>query len=231
MRLGADIRHGEVVGLSFDSRLTVETTDAAYTADAVILATGAARQAPKIPGLADFEGAGVSYCAVCDGFFFKGKDVAVLGHGEFAMHEAGELLPVVKSVTFLTHGRTPPPSLPQGTRVIETPIAQFIGDKTLNGVLFTNGQTLAVAGVFVAEGVAGSTALAKKLGAATEGNRIVVNGSMATNVPGLYAAGDCTGGFYQVSKAVYEGAAAGSAAVKHVRAKAGGVNDTKRRPF
>ena len=74
-----------------------------------------------------------------------------------------------------------------------------------------------LSGVFVALGVAGSTALARKLGAEVEGNRIVVDEKMQTTLPGLYAAGDCTGGLLQVAKAVYEGALAGTEAAKAVR--------------
>ena len=74
-------------------------------------------------------------------------------------------------------------------------------------------------GVFIALGVAGSTALAKNIGAVIDGNKIVVNENMATNIPGLYAAGDCTGGLMQVSKSVYEGAKAGSEIIKHIRAQ------------
>lgn len=73
--------------------------------------------------------------------------------------------------------------------------------------------------MFVAYGVAGSADLARKLGAMTEGNRIVVDPTMATNIPGLYACGDCTGGMLQVAKAVYEGALAGTSVIAAARAK------------
>ena len=86
-------------------------------------------------------------------------------------------------------------------------------------VTFEDGESLAISGVFVAVGVAGSTDLAKKLGAATEGNRILVDEKMATNVPGLYAAGDCTGGMLQIAKAVYQGAQAGTSIVAEIRKK------------
>ena len=72
-------------------------------------------------------------------------------------------------------------------------------------------------GLFVALGVAGSAALARKLGAPVENGRIVVDEKMQTGIPGLYAAGDCTGGLLQVAKAVYEGALAGSEAAKALR--------------
>ena len=81
----------------------------------------------------------------------------------------------------------------------------------------SGGGEVALSGVFVALGVAGSTALARKIGAEVDGNRIVVDDRMQTTVPGLYAAGDCTGGLLQVAKAVYEGAQAGTEAAKALR--------------
>ena len=103
-RLGVQFVQTEAVGLTWTDRLTVETLAGAYPADAVILATGASRAVPRIPGLTGLEGHGVSWCAACDAFFYRGKDVAVLGSGEYALHEVQALLPVVKSVTLLTDG-------------------------------------------------------------------------------------------------------------------------------
>ena len=85
-RLGVRFVTAEAVGLTYTDKLTVETVDKNYPADAVILATGASRAVPRIPGLAGLEGHGVSYCAACDAFFYRGKDVAVLGSGEYALH-------------------------------------------------------------------------------------------------------------------------------------------------
>ena len=69
----------------------VKTTEGEFETQSLILATGSKRAAPKIRGVKEFEGKGVSYCAICDAFFYRGKDVAVLGNGDFAMHEAKEL--------------------------------------------------------------------------------------------------------------------------------------------
>ena len=80
-----------------------------------------------------------------------------------------------------------------------------------------DGTSTPVNGLFVALGTAGSVDFARKIGAAVDNNRVVVDKDMATNVPGLYAAGDCTGGLLQVVKAAYEGAVAGLAAAKYVR--------------
>ena len=215
--VGVEFVTTEAVGLTYTDRLTVETLAGDFPADAVILATGASRAAPRIPGLAGLEGHGVSFCATCDAFFYRGKDVAVLGSGEYALHEAQALLPVVKSVTLLTGGAPLTAQFPPEVAVRTEPVEAILGEERVTGVQLPGGETLEVSGVFVAHGVAGSTALARKLGAEVEGNRIVVDERMQTTLPGLYAAGDCTGGLLQVAKAVYEGAVAGTEAAKAVR--------------
>ena len=216
-RLGVRFVTAEAVGLTYTDKLTVETIGEDYPADAVILATGASRAVPRIPGLAGLEGHGVSYCATCDAFFYRGRDVAVLGSGEYALHEVQALLPVAHSVTLLTGGAPLtaqfPPEVAMRTEVVEA----ILGEERVTGVQLKDGGTLEVSGVFVALGVAGSTALARKLGAEVNGSRIVVDDHMQTTLPGLYAAGDCTGGLLQVAKAVYEGAVAGTEAAKALR--------------
>ena len=216
-RLGVKFVAAEAVGLTYTDKLTVETLDGDYPADAVILAMGASRAAPRIPGFAGLEGHGVSWCAACDAFFYRGKDVAVLGSGEYALHEVQELLPVVKSVTLLTDGAPLTAQFPPEVKVLPQKVEAVLGEKAVTGVQLSGGAPLAVSGVFVALGVAGSTALARKLGAEVDGSRIVVDEKMQTTVPGLYAAGDCTGGLLQVAKAVYEGAQAATEAVKALR--------------
>ena len=215
--LGVQFVPTEAVGLTYTDKLTVETLAGNFPADAVILATGASRAAPHIPGLAGLEGHGVSYCATCDAFFYRGKDVAVLGSGEYALHEVQALLPVVKSVTLLTNGSPLTASFPPEVTVCHEKVSAILGEERVSGVELSGGKTVALSGVFVALGVAGSTALARKLGAEVDGNRIVVDEHMQTTLPGLYAAGDCTGGLLQVAKAVYEGALAGTEAAKALR--------------
>lgn len=215
--LGVQFVTTEAVGLTYMDKLTVETLAGDFPADAVILATGASRAAPRIPGLAGLEGHGVSYCATCDAFFYRGRDVAVLGSGEYALHEVQALLPVVKSVTLLTNGSPLTASFPPEVTVCPEKVNAILGEERVSGVELSGGKTVALSGVFVALGVAGSTALARKLGAQVDGNRILVDEHMQTTLPGLYAAGDCTGGLLQVAKAVYEGALAGTEAAKALR--------------
>ena len=145
----------------------------------------------------------MSWCAVCDAFFYRGKDVAVLGSGAYALHEVQALLPVVKSVSLLTNGMPLTAEFPPEVTVYPQKVEAVLGEQVVTGVQLSDGQEVALSGVFVALGVAGS--------------RIVVDEKMQTAVPGLYAAGDCTGGLLQVAKAVYEGAQAGTEAAKALR--------------
>ena len=187
-----------------------------YEAQTVILATGVST-AKAYPGEEQFLGRGVSYCATCDAFFYRGRDVAVVGSGEYALHEVQALLPVASSVTLLLNGAPPAAQFPPEVTVRPEKIDAVLGEQKVTGVQLAGGEVVELAGVFIALGVAGSTALARKIGAAVENNRIVTDGKMQTTVPGLYAAGDCTGGLLQVAKAVYEGALAGTEAAKALR--------------
>ena len=215
-RLGVKFIDDEVVSLSFNGNFIVTTTQNSYSADAVLLATGISRLAPTIDGLKDFEGMGVSYCAVCDGFFFRNKNVGVIGNGEYALHETKELLNVVGSVTVYTNGEKPLVEFPDGV-VLKTEKIKSISGKPMALEVNFEGGTDIVNGVFVAYKTAGSTALAKKVGATIDGNKISVNDKMQTNIKGLFAAGDCTGGLLQISKAVYEGAQAATEIIKYIK--------------
>ena len=217
-RLGAQLTQAEVTGVEYAEKgFSVKTTAGSYAADAVILATGAPRATPRIAGVRELEGRGVSYCAICDAFFYRGKAVAVLGEGEYALEEARTLLPVVASVTLLTDGTSAPDGLPEGLRVDERPVTAIEGEDKVARVAFQSGDPLAVDGVFIAYGTAGSSDFARKLGAQLDGNKIQAGEGGATAVPGLFAAGDCTGGLLQVAKAVSDGAQAAMSAIKFVR--------------
>ena len=224
-RLGVKFVEGEVVGLAMNDDFTglvVQTAKEKFEAGAVILAAGSTRLAPKIPGLKEMEGKGVSYCAICDAFFYRGKVAAVLGEGEYALHEAEILLPHASKVMLFTNGKEPTVAIPDSIEVHKEKVsaveaAKENGMERVSGVMTEDGTFTPVNGLFVALGTAGSVDLARKIGAAVDNNRIVTDAEMATNVPGLYAAGDCNGGLLQVVKAAYEGAVAGLAAAKYVR--------------
>lgn len=216
-RLGVRFVQTEVVAAEWDGNYKVTATDGVYTAPALLLATGTARKTPPIPGVRELEGRGVSYCAVCDAFFYRGLTVAVLGAGEYALHEAAHLAQVAGQVLLLTDGEPAPEDLPEKVTVHTGKLAAVEGTDKVTGVRFGDGSRLACEGFFVALGTAGSGELARKLGAEVENNTIITEKDGATALPGLYAAGDCTGGLLQVAKAVHEGAAAGMAIAKYLR--------------
>lgn len=220
-KVGVEFLEAEALGLGFEEKLTVETTKGVFSADYVVLATGVQRKTPKIPGLQELEGRGVSYCAVCDAFFYRQKPVAVLGSGEYALHEAEVLLASASSVTLLTNGAEPAADFPEEVQIVRSRIEKIEGTDHVEAVLLEDGSRITAEGIFIAYGTAGGSDLAKKIGAQTDGNHVVTDEKMRTTVPGLYAAGDCNGGMLQIAKAVYEGAVAGTEIVKQLRGRAG----------
>ena len=208
-KLEIPIENDEVTNISLEQHFTITTVNNEFDARSVIIATGTNRVTPNIKGLKDFEGRGVSYCAMCDAFFYKDKDVAVVGDGNYAIHEANQLKNVANSVTILTNGNKIVENRDSANFDIEEEkIKEFRGDNSIKEVEFNNNKSKKIDGVFIAIGTATSTDLARKIGALVKNNNIVVNEYMETTVKGLYACGDCTGGLLQVNKAVYEGAKA-----------------------
>ncbi|MBE6688079.1 MAG: NAD(P)/FAD-dependent oxidoreductase [Ruminococcaceae bacterium] len=213
--LGVEFVKAEVFDVSYNGNYTVSTDGGVFNADGVIIAMGTSRKAPLIKGITEFEGRGVSYCAVCDAFFFRGKNVAVLGNSEYAKHEAAELIPLASSVTVLTDGSQPETDF--SVPVITDKIVEICGNDKVDSIAFESGKTLVTDGLFVACGTAGSSDIARKLGIAVENGKIITDNNMSCGFPGIYAAGDCTGGLLQISKAVYEGALAGTEMIKYIR--------------
>lgn len=219
-KLGVEFTEDEVVKIDYEDEFVVETINSKYKTKAVIIATGTSRKLPKINGIKEYEGRGVSYCATCDSFFFRGKDVAVLGSKEYALHEAEELRRVANSVTILTNGEKPVESRSIEYDVEEKKIREFRGNDSIEEIHFEDNTIKKIDGVFVAIGTATSSDLARKIGARIdEKGNILVNENMSTNVQNLFACGDCTGGILQIAKAVYEGMVAGMSAIKSVKSK------------
>ena len=249
--LGVRILDAQVLGIGGFDTFQVKTTAGDFDTISVILATGSKRKAPSIPGIKELEGRGVSYCAVCDAFFYRGKNVAVLGNSDFALHEAEELAPMAGSVTIYTDGREPEFSKEAPFAVNTMKIQCVEGDEKVTGLRLISDKNETeicaqecsrsgnnalqqqnispVDGVFVALGTAGSAEMARQMGASlTEKGNIKVNDKMESSVPGLFAAGDCTGGLLQVAKAVHDGAQAGISANQYVRSKEHDTNISKK---
>lgn len=219
-RLGIQIETDEVIKVEYDGTYHVKTRNNSFLSKTLILATGTNRKTPDIKGIKEFEGKGVSYCAVCDAFFYRNRDVSVLGSGDYALEEAKTLLPIAKSVSILTNGE----EIVQNRNerydsflIEEKEIQEVVGQEKISQIKFKDGSNLEIDGLFIAVGTATSTDFARKLGAIVQDNIIKVDENMQTNIPGLYACGDCTGGLLQISKAVYEGAKAGLTCVKYLR--------------
>lgn len=216
-QLGGTILQDEVVGIAWNGDYTVSTVNDSIPAKSIILTTGASRKRMKIKNLDRLEGYGVSYCAVCDAFLYRGKDVAVLGNGEYALHEIQELLNITGHISLLTNGLEPSADFPPEVDIITSPIQELSGQQYLESILLEDGTSLEVSCLFVALGTAKGSDLARKLGIRLEDERIIVNEQMDTGLPGVFAAGDCIGGILQVSVAVGEGARAALSCIRYLR--------------
>lgn len=200
-------RHAEEAGVEFrggKALSTVRMGDTWYVsigsdmenARAVVLAAGVSR-GRKFPGEAEFLGRGVSYCATCDGMLYRGKSVAVLGYSDTARKEAEFLAGIGCSVTYFDRPKS----------------CAITGNGRVEAVT-CDGETAPVDGVFLLRPTMAPTDLFP--GLAVENGYVMVDGRMATNLPGVFAAGDCTGGPLQVSKAAGEGLTAGQSAAGYV---------------
>lgn len=216
-KLGVRMVRGELFGIEYgEDGFAVKTSAGTLDAGAAVIACGTQRNTPPIAGIDAFDGRGVSYCAVCDAFFFRGKKVGVVGSGAYAASEYEVLKGVIQDVTALTNGEAPQFSLPCDTRKI----ARLKGGDALERVVFEDGSAEAFDGLFIACGTAGAFELSRKLGLETANGKIVTDERRATNVPGIFAAGDCTAGMQQIAKAVCDGMIAGTEALKYLKAQA-----------
>lgn len=223
-RLGADIIDEEVLDIKKTDNFEVITGDKSYYAKAVLLASGQPQKSLNIDGLKEMEGMGVSYCTTCDGFFYKGLKVGVLGNKDFAIHEAKELKAFTNDITIYTNGKEMEYSgdynkVYENFTIVNKPIQKLNGKDCLEEIYFTDGSFEKLDGLFIANDVASGIDFAKKLGVLTKGASIVVDENQKTNIDGLFAAGDCTGGFKQIATAVGQGALAAGKIAEFIREK------------
>ncbi len=213
--LGIDVKKEEVISLEIiDKKFVIKTINTEYNSKTVIIATGNKKLKPNIKGIEKLEGKGISYCAICDGFFYRNKNVAVIGNGRFALNEANDLKQIANKVSILTDGL----EMKEKTdfEVQNDKIKEIIGEDKVKAIEFDNGYKIEVDGIFIALGEAGGSNFARKVGVITVGDDIKVNENMETNIPGLYACGNAIGGLLQISKAVYDGAKAGLSAINYL---------------
>jgi thioredoxin reductase (NADPH) len=202
---GAEIIFAEVLSLRKEGEIFVlETTDGEHTAKAVIWAAGAEPKKLNVPGERELTGRGVSYCAVCDGAFFKGKKVAVIGGGDSAFTEGLYLLNMVGEL-YLIHRRDEfraqrfyveqLKANPKVKIITNTVVEEFVGDKFLKGLRLRNVKTgeesfLEVDGAFVYIGLRPVNEPIKDYVDLDENGFALVGEDTKTKTPGLFVAGD-----------------------------------------
>ena len=197
--------------LPMDGEFMTSTERANYRSSAVILSTGVSRQ-KTLPGEERFLGHGVSYCVTCDGALYRGKDVVVVGYIPEGEEEANALAGLARSVTYIA-AYDGVETLDPEVRVLRTKPISIAGDHRAH-VLQTEAGEIRADGFFVIRQGVPMTALLDDL--RFEGNFVWVDHEMATNILGLYAAGDCTGPPFQIAKAVGEGQVAALNAARYV---------------
>lgn len=193
----------------------------------VIYAAGATPRRANIPGEQEYLGKGVSYCAICDGSFYRGKKVAVLGGGDTALDDAVYLADLAEQV-YVIHRRkefrgaaTTVEKLRKKenvTFVLEHQVKEITGAEKVNGVVLENGTAIAVDGVFVAYGSVPQTNLVKELVILDAAGYVKAEETGETSLAGLYVAGDVrTKKLRQVVTAVSDGANAATAVVEYLK--------------
>jgi thioredoxin reductase (NADPH) len=221
----------EVVGLHLlaDQKQAV-TRKQTYTASAVIVAIGTQKRKLHVPGEAEFLGRGVSYCAVCDGPFFRRAKVAVIGNTDEAAIEALNLAEIAEKVLLvhdgdLNVGGTLLGRLRSKTNIeiLNGKVATIIGTQAVKAIKILEDNTkneveTQVKGVFIALDSVPMTAIVKNAGITVDRNGcLMVDRQQKTNIDGVFAAGDCTCGGMQVVTAAGEGAMAAMSASAYVR--------------
>jgi thioredoxin reductase (NADPH) len=210
--LGVEAVPGRVLSIMpMGDRFMLSYGSEVAEAQAVILATGVAR-GKKVPGEAEFLGRGVSYCATCDGMLYRKRRVVVTGNAKDVVEEASFLHEIGCIVTFVGDKR--PDGLPEEIPFVSAKNLEIVGAESLTG-LRADDTLIPCEGVFLLRNaVAAEDMLA---GLEMDGNSIQVSRDMETSIPGVYAAGDCTGQPHQIAKAVGEGQIAAMKAVEWIR--------------
>ena len=231
-RFGMETLYDEVIGIEVDGKQKIiKTPQGDFISKAVVIAGGAEWQKLGVPGEAEFIGKGVSYCATCDGAFFRDKPVAVIGGGNAAVTEALELTKFASKI-FLIHRRNElratlimQERIKADSRIQilwDTVVLEIVGDKFVDKIKLRNLKTgeettLSVSGVFVSVGSQPATDYLKGVVTLDGVGAVITNDKLETSVPGIYAAGDIrSGSIRQVIGAAGDGAAAAVNAGKYI---------------
>jgi thioredoxin reductase (NADPH) len=227
-----DVVTAEVTGIASKQPYSISTTEGNFEAKAVIIASGSEYRKLGVSGEERLTGHGVSYCATCDGFFFRDREVAVIGGGDTAITDALELTRHVKKV-YVIHRRDQLRAgqvlqqrafdEPKLEFVWSTVVEEILGNKLLSGLRLRNVETgrtsiLEVAGVFVAIGLTPNSHSFQNIVNLDDTGYIVIDETMTTSAPGIFAAGDIRRNSpRQIGAAVGDGVTAAMSAFKYVQ--------------
>lgn len=210
-RAGAQMRSAKVGNIMpLDDRFMVNADGDILESRTIILAAGVSNANP-VPGESELLGRGVSYCATCDGMLYRGRDVAVWGLAPDAAHEANYLQEIGCRVIFIAAKR--PETLAESISFVQGRVTSVSGEAAVSAVS-VGSDTLDVTGVFILRNATPPDVLLP--GLAVSGGAVVANHACATNIPGVFAAGDITGKPLQIAKAVGEGLTAALSAVEYL---------------
>lgn len=236
--LGVEIKSGEVnkIEKSKDGNFTVYSSKEKFEAKTVIVAIGLTPRRLAIPGEEKFSGKGVSYCANCDGPFFKNKTVAVVGGGNSAI-DAAEIMSKIAKKVYLVHRQEKFRAFAAAVKEVKSrdnieiitnsEIKEITGDRQVNKIKIINNKTkeeseLDVNGIFIEVGRIAATDLVKEFADRNEKMEILVNEKCATKTAGLFAAGDVTQvPFKQITIATGQATIAALAAYQYIQQKQG----------
>jgi thioredoxin reductase (NADPH) len=230
-RLGAEILSKEVLDIDLGDKIrSVVTRSGKFQGLSVIIATGTQQKKLLVPGESEYIGRGISYCAVCDGPLFRNKTVAVVGFNDYALEDAIYLSNFSKRVILLSHKEEIEATKmlvekvkeKTNIEIVKARIKEIVGNGFVKAVRVIDSRgkedTLNVDAVFIFVGSLPMTNILRKAGVSLdERGYIKVDRSQATNIKGVFAAGDCTGGGMQIITAAGEGATAAIQAYRHVR--------------
>jgi len=240
-KYGLDAIAADVTGVVQGRPYSVLTTEGSFEATAIIIAAGSEYRKLGVPGEEKLVGHGVSYCATCDGFFFRGQEVAVVGGGDTAITDALELTRhAVKVYVIHRRDQLRTGQLLQQRAFAEhkiefiwsTVVEEVLGEKSLSGLKLRNVKTgqqsiLEVTGVFVAVGLMPNSQLFFNIVDLDDAEYIITDEMMATSAPGIFAAGDIRrNSARQVASAIGDGATAAMSAFKYVQELGNGARIT-----
>lgn len=220
--VGVEIKEEKVLNIyNKNEEFNVVTNIGEYKSKCIILALGSKKGNSKIKNAEKFVGKGISYCVSCDGFFYKDKNVGVIGSSEHAVEEALNLKNYTDNVTIYTNGN----DMKITDKYIDylakfnvdnRKIQQIEGEDELTHIVFSEDDKVKIDGVFIANDTPNIDDLSNNLGILTEKNKVVIDENNMTNVSGVFACGDMVNDFKQISTAVGSGALAGNSCIKYL---------------